>query len=237
MRIGDLSERAGPPAHQLRAWECRYGLLQPRRSAGNDRLYSPADEARVRLMQRYLAEGVPPAQAAELTIAARFAVSVGSGDAVPLREVATAHKQMARSLARFDETSAQRTLERLLACAVPLFDPAWYRPGGYRMLVCEAAEPVMRTTQPAIETGSSGEIKHRRLSHREIPRLGYSGPSRDRRRSFRAHRCESDQQRSRRSASQSRWIDWVATPLAGPVRCRRGRPYYPSHLEREHAGR
>src|SRR5450755_1360173 len=91
MRIGDLSARTGLATHQLRAWERRYGLLQPRRSAGNYRLYSPADEHRVRLMQRYLADGVSPAQAAELTIAARFAVSVGDGREVPGSDVRTAH--------------------------------------------------------------------------------------------------------------------------------------------------
>jgi MerR family transcriptional regulator, light-induced transcriptional regulator len=119
MRVGDLSRRTGVGTHQLRAWERRYGLLQPRRSAGNYRLYSPADEARVRLMQRYLAEGVQVAQAAELTIAARFAVSVGSGREVPSREVSAAQAEIRRALARFDETSAQRTLERLFVAFTP----------------------------------------------------------------------------------------------------------------------
>jgi DNA-binding transcriptional MerR regulator len=119
MRIGDLSGRTGVAAHQLRAWERRYGLLKPRRSSGNYRLYSPADEARVRLMQRYLSEGVSAAHAAELTIAARFTVSVGAGRAVPAREVAGAHEDIREALARFDETSAQRTLERLFAAFTP----------------------------------------------------------------------------------------------------------------------
>jgi MerR family transcriptional regulator, light-induced transcriptional regulator len=66
-----------------------------------------------------LAEGVPAAQAAELTIAARFAVSVGEGRAVPAREVAVAQEDIRKALARFDETSAQRTLERLFAAFTP----------------------------------------------------------------------------------------------------------------------
>lgn len=119
MRIGDLSARTGAGHHQLRAWERRYGLLRPRRSEGNYRLYSPADEARVRLMLRYLAEGVPAAQAAELTIAARFAVSVGGGREVPLRDVSAAQEEMREALARFDETSAQRVLERLFVAFTP----------------------------------------------------------------------------------------------------------------------
>jgi MerR family transcriptional regulator, light-induced transcriptional regulator len=119
MRIGDLSGHTGVASHQLRAWERRYGLLKPRRSAGNYRLYSSADAARVRLMQRYLSEGVPAAQAAELTVAARFAVGVGAGRAVPEREVTAAQKDIREALARFDETSAQRTLERLFTAFTP----------------------------------------------------------------------------------------------------------------------
>jgi DNA-binding transcriptional MerR regulator len=119
MRIGDLSTRTGITAYQLRAWERRYGLLHPRRSAGNYRLYAPADEARVRLMQRYLSEGVPPAQAAELTTAARFSVAVGTGREVPPGDVIAARSEIHDALARFDETSAQRTLERLFVAFTP----------------------------------------------------------------------------------------------------------------------
>ncbi len=119
MRIGDLGARTGVATHQLRAWERRYGLLNPRRSAGNYRLYSPADEARVRLMRRYLADGLPAAQAAELTIAARFAVTVGGGREVPSPDVRAAQEEIREALARFDETSAQRTLERLFAAFTP----------------------------------------------------------------------------------------------------------------------
>lgn len=119
MRIGDLSSRTGIAPYQLRAWERRYGLLHPRRSAGNYRLYSSADEARVRLMQRYLSEGIPPAQAAELTIAARFSVGVGTGREVPPSDAIAARQAIHGALARFDETSAQRTLERLFVTFTP----------------------------------------------------------------------------------------------------------------------
>ena len=46
LRIGVLSGRVGVSPGLLRAWERRYGLLQPSRSAGGFRLYSGADEAR-----------------------------------------------------------------------------------------------------------------------------------------------------------------------------------------------
>ncbi len=35
MRISELSRRVGVPSDTLRAWERRYGLLQPRRTQGN----------------------------------------------------------------------------------------------------------------------------------------------------------------------------------------------------------
>ena len=53
LRIGELSRRLGVSGHVLRAWESRYGLLRPVRSAGGFRLYSEADEARIRRMQAY----------------------------------------------------------------------------------------------------------------------------------------------------------------------------------------
>jgi len=66
LRIGELSRRLGVTDHALRAWESRYGLLQPVRSAGGFRLYSAADEWRIRQMQAHLAEGLSAAEAAAL---------------------------------------------------------------------------------------------------------------------------------------------------------------------------
>src|SRR6478672_8943253 len=64
LRIGALSRRTGVSPELLRAWEQRYGLLQPTRSPGGFRLYSEADEARIRRMTRLLADGLSAAQAA-----------------------------------------------------------------------------------------------------------------------------------------------------------------------------
>lgn len=66
MRIGALAEAAGVSVSTLRAWEQRYGLLTPRRTAGGHRVYRPADVARIRQMQRLVADGHTPSTAAEL---------------------------------------------------------------------------------------------------------------------------------------------------------------------------
>jgi DNA-binding transcriptional MerR regulator len=114
MRIGELSRRTGVNPELLRAWERRYRLLQPRRTDGGTRTYSATDEARVRLMRRYLDDGLPPAQAAEMVTATRLSVRPGqTAGSIPPAEVADAHVEMHASLDRFDETSAQRALERL----------------------------------------------------------------------------------------------------------------------------
>jgi MerR family transcriptional regulator, light-induced transcriptional regulator len=113
MSIGELARRAEVTPHALRAWERRYGLLKPRRTSGNRRLYSHTDETRVWLMRRYLAAGKPAAVAAEMVSAARLTVDAGSGKAVDPRDVRAAHDELRDALDRFQETAAQRVLERL----------------------------------------------------------------------------------------------------------------------------
>src|SRR5919107_3642277 len=69
VRIGELSRRLGVGTDRLRAWERRYGLLRPVRTAGGFRLYSREDEQRVRDMQSQLEQGLAAAEAAEVVLA------------------------------------------------------------------------------------------------------------------------------------------------------------------------
>jgi MerR family transcriptional regulator, light-induced transcriptional regulator len=120
MRIGELSRRTGVSPELLRAWERRYALLRPRRTDGRTRLYSAADETRVRLMQRYIQDGLAPSEAAEMVTASRLTIRPGRASSVPPAEVRLAHDEMHASLDRFDETSAQRALEKLFGAYSPL---------------------------------------------------------------------------------------------------------------------
>jgi MerR family transcriptional regulator, light-induced transcriptional regulator len=47
LRIGEFARRVGVTPELLRAWERRYGLLQPVRSSGGFRLYTDEDAERV----------------------------------------------------------------------------------------------------------------------------------------------------------------------------------------------
>src|SRR4051794_41858422 len=70
LRIGELSRRSGVSVELLRAWERRYGVLRPQRSAGGLRLYSSGDLDRVRAMQRHMTQGLAARGAAALVGAA-----------------------------------------------------------------------------------------------------------------------------------------------------------------------
>ena len=111
LRIGEVSKRVGVSPEVLRAWERRYGLLQPTRSPGGLRLYSSADVDRVRLMRRHIDDGLAPAEAAALAIGG---VVPADGDRSTL---ATVGAQLREALDRFDEPQAQAAFDRLVGMA------------------------------------------------------------------------------------------------------------------------
>jgi MerR family transcriptional regulator, light-induced transcriptional regulator len=119
MPIGELSRRVGVSSDLLRKWERRYGILRPGRTTGNHRLYSQVDEARVRLMLEHVGQGMPPAQAAELAVAARFRIAAGTAPPAMLDHVVLARRRMIEALERYDESAADQVLEKLLARASP----------------------------------------------------------------------------------------------------------------------
>jgi hypothetical protein len=69
LRIGEFARRVQVSPELLRAWERRYGLLKPIRSAGGFRLYTAEDEERVARMKRALDEGLSAAEAARRALA------------------------------------------------------------------------------------------------------------------------------------------------------------------------
>ena len=120
LRIGELSRRVGVSDHVLRAWERRYGLLKPVRSAGGFRLYSEADEGRVRRMQAHLAGGLSAAEAARAALGEDGGGAVaadGSASVAVERHEGLADRAGALALAldELDEPAAQAVFDRLLS--------------------------------------------------------------------------------------------------------------------------
>lgn len=58
-RIHRVAQLTGVHPSTLRAWERRYGLLEPQRTPAGHRLYSDADVARVRRVAGLAADGIP----------------------------------------------------------------------------------------------------------------------------------------------------------------------------------
>jgi DNA-binding transcriptional MerR regulator len=110
MRIGELSRRTGVSPELLRAWEQRYDLLRPTRSPGGFRLYSDADEARVRRTTALIADGLSAAEAARL--AATSGVAEPTDERPLVVELAT---ELQRSLDGFDAAAGHDALDRLFA--------------------------------------------------------------------------------------------------------------------------
>ena len=139
LRIGELSRRLGVSDHVLRAWESRYGLLQPTRSPGGFRLYSEADVARVQRMQTLVTQGLSAAEAARVAITEDLAAGAGRLSAADARRQLAADPHLPagdpgwpapgdglppagdwpgalrRALDSFDEPAAQAVLDRLVS--------------------------------------------------------------------------------------------------------------------------
>src|SRR4051812_31792649 len=95
VRIGELSRRTGVSIDLLRVWERRYGVLAPARTAGGQRLYSVADEQRIRAMRAHLSGGASAAEAARL-------ITQSGAVAEPADELA---QMLAAALEELDEAA------------------------------------------------------------------------------------------------------------------------------------
>jgi DNA-binding transcriptional MerR regulator len=113
-RIGQLAAKTGVTPQRLRAWESRYGVLEPDRSSGNFRIYSREDEVRVRLMQRHLARGVATAEAAELARNGIVSPTPARLSAeLPGQVAGRSLRLLRRGFLDYDEGTVERTLNDL----------------------------------------------------------------------------------------------------------------------------
>lgn len=108
-RIGELARRTRVSPELLRAWESRYGLLRPERTAGGFRLYSVTDEWRVRRMRALVRSGLSANEAAGAVV--REDSSTGHGTTVSPALL----EELDAALMAFDESGAHNALDRLFS--------------------------------------------------------------------------------------------------------------------------
>jgi MerR family transcriptional regulator, light-induced transcriptional regulator len=112
VQIGPFSRRVGVSADLLRAWERRYGIPRPTRTADGRRLYSRADTRQVTAMRRAVERGLPAAEAARLAIAEQPAQPLPTPTHAT-GELARIKRELTDALTRLDETGSQEHLDRL----------------------------------------------------------------------------------------------------------------------------
>jgi DNA-binding transcriptional MerR regulator len=105
LRIGEFARRVGVSPELLRAWERRYGLLQPIRTEGGFRLYTDDDAERVERMKRALDEGFSAAEAAR-----RALVLERSGE----RALDGARERLIAAAHSYDEAAVHAVLDEAL---------------------------------------------------------------------------------------------------------------------------
>src|SRR4051794_15151305 len=105
LRIGEFARRVGVNEALLRAWERRYGLLQPVRSAGGFRLYTAEDGERVARMRRGLDAGLSAAEAAHAALQEPAAVPATEG------LLDDAAERLFGAISEFDEPTLHAVLD------------------------------------------------------------------------------------------------------------------------------
>lgn len=104
-RIQAVAEMTGVPAATLRAWERRYGLPSPARTASAYRLYSDDDIAMVARVRDLCAQGMAPAEAAHVVLNAQRDLSLPRRD---LDAFAAATERLFEAIAAYDDVALER---------------------------------------------------------------------------------------------------------------------------------
>lgn len=109
-RIKSVAARTGISTATLRAWERRYGLVQPQRSEGGYRLYTDEDVQLLQDVRTMIEQGFTVGEAIDKLVGRRAEVTQAIW--TPDR-VADVRAQMMEALLAFDEARADRLAERL----------------------------------------------------------------------------------------------------------------------------
>lgn len=119
--IREVSRLTGVHPVTLRAWERRYGLIQPVRTDSGHRLYSPADIEAVRSILAWIQRGVPVSKVGGIL---NRAVDSSAGGAPVYREVAAGEwsewqARVRLALGRFDEAQLERVYGQVFSTYPP----------------------------------------------------------------------------------------------------------------------
>lgn len=138
-RIKRVAQLTGINAATLRAWERRYGLLSPRRSAAGYRLYTDEDVATLARVKRLMDEGLAIGEAVERVRRHSAPLPAGADE----DRLAAARAEILEGLLALDRPRAQAAWERVAGLPAP-------------RQVDEALMPVLREVGCRWEAGETG---------------------------------------------------------------------------------
>ncbi len=115
-RIHVVAELVGVPAATLRAWERRYGIPSPDRTATGYRLYGEREVELIRSMNELVQAGVAAQDAARQALAEHApASSTAEGSSHPRADVfSEATARLIEAVQRFDEAALRDELRRVM---------------------------------------------------------------------------------------------------------------------------
>jgi DNA-binding transcriptional MerR regulator/methylmalonyl-CoA mutase cobalamin-binding subunit len=115
--ISQAADRAGVSVELLRAWERRYGIVAPRRTAAGYRLYDEAAIGRVRAMRGLVDEGWTPSAAAaslrDVPDADLPAIELVRDESTPEAEAGQLVERFVSAAAAMDSAALQSTLDEM----------------------------------------------------------------------------------------------------------------------------
>ncbi len=122
-----VMHEVGLSASTLRAWELRYGLLKPQRTAGGHRLYTKQDIEMLKWLVERQKEGLSISHAVEMWKAMKFEDSKNKAQIqVTMPEISKGEvildqlrEQWTTACAAFDDQTANRVLDQAFAIAAP----------------------------------------------------------------------------------------------------------------------
>lgn len=165
--IKEAAARAGVSVPVLRAWERRYGVVRPPRTASNYRRYDDESVARLRTMRGLIAQGWSPSAAAAAILAGEAPVpSAAPGTQVPGLPQSAAAGNGSELGARFLSASQAMDSQALELVLDDLFSR-----GSFERVTGELLFPSLRRLGDAWERGAVTVAGEHLASHAVLRRL------------------------------------------------------------------
>jgi DNA-binding transcriptional MerR regulator/methylmalonyl-CoA mutase cobalamin-binding subunit len=157
--IRQAALRAGVNVPLLRAWERRYGIVKPRRTASGYRLYDDADIERLQTMRRLVATGWTPSQAAREIETHGVPHRAARRSGARTDAVLDLSRAFVEAAAAFDERQVEAVLDEMFAG------------GSFERVADDRLMPALRALGDAWAAGTVSVAAEHAASHAALRRV------------------------------------------------------------------